>query len=1047
MALSPVRGAALASLSRSLSYDWQPYLYSKSSPRQSLLSNPFPLYGLKVARRATIIAQCVTSRMSFLNSHTQIQALSETRSCGRRVRYEPHSDSYGPRSYAGHGKLLARGSEEFSNIAPRKVSPGRAGSSSKWPLAGCHSVEGATTSECRDASLSQRNLWSRGSEWTPFARDRAHWNSQEWCKGALPSPVMQPIPFQQHWTKRGHLQNVGRPKVNVRSGNGGSANASMEAVRVKTLRRGLMLEIERDQNKNILVVVQRPDGRKNWMTTDQNGTSISIRPQQVNYIVPSSQEYTPADINVFLQNVEAIEDASLLELVWSEMSAENRSLKAEELAELLYMDNGPVECYAAHRLLSMDRIYFRRRKGVDLAFEPRPIQQVEELKSKLDAEEAVRAENQRFVDAMRSFMTNKPGMDPLRWQHDPIVAPALEALRPYALELQGYEKKLAEKYLEMLGVPRLPDAARRLLVRMGVLPRHLNMEVLRSDVLQPFSDEVFNAAKNIVANLPADADEAIRVDLTQLKVYTIDSEDTDEIDDGLSVERLGDGRLRVWIHVADPARWIGPHDALDREAQRRGTSVYLCTGKMTMFPPEMACGPMSLFQGQRCCAMSVSADLMPDGRLGDFQVVNSYIIPTYRLSYEDVGDMLSAAIKEEPELAMLDQAASLRHEMRMSSGGIEISLPESDIKVLNPEADEPEIIMSVVNQNARPRRLVSEMMVLCGEVIARFGGERGLALPYRGQPTPDFPELWEMQGVPKGHCTSVYLRRFMTRSEINCSLPIPHASLALNGYVQFTSPIRRYGDMLAHYQVKAFLRGEKTPYSSDAMEIVMTGVGMRMKEARRLEKGVERYWMLEYLRRQSQDTVMSAVVLRWIRDGESLISILIAKIGFETVMRATRKMKLGEMLDVVVIEADPQRDILRIQEADPYRCAKFDETDQKQAAAVTVNGSLEVEPLASCEDATQSHKDSAAVVATSEADSPNSSIDSSIDSSVSGSVISADDVLVSGERRTSLGSKAEDLVDQAVELAGENGSSEGSVGNGESGGRTVERGETTSLSS
>jgi exoribonuclease-2 len=104
-----------------------------------------------------------------------------------------------------------------------------------------------------------------------------------------------------------------------------------------------------------------------------------------------------------------------------------------------------------------------------------------------------------------------------------------------------------------------------------------------------------------------------RLDLTHLHVYTIDDETTTEIDDGLSVETLSDGRHKLWIHIADPTRWLEPGDSLDLEARSRGTSLYLPTGMIPMFPPVLATGPMSLVQKQVCHALSFVVELDRSG--------------------------------------------------------------------------------------------------------------------------------------------------------------------------------------------------------------------------------------------------------------------------------------------------------------------------------------------------------------------------------------------------------------------------------------------------
>jgi exoribonuclease R len=98
-----------------------------------------------------------------------------------------------------------------------------------------------------------------------------------------------------------------------------------------------------------------------------------------------------------------------------------------------------------------------------------------------------------------------------------------------------------------------------------------------------------------------------------LKVYAIDVDEADELDDALSATRLQDGRIKIWIHVADPARYVTPGSKVDREARRRGTSVFLPTATYPMFPEKLAMEGMSLRQGENCNAVSVSVVLRSDG--------------------------------------------------------------------------------------------------------------------------------------------------------------------------------------------------------------------------------------------------------------------------------------------------------------------------------------------------------------------------------------------------------------------------------------------------
>lgn len=118
----------------------------------------------------------------------------------------------------------------------------------------------------------------------------------------------------------------------------------------------------------------------------------------------------------------------------------------------------------------------------------------------------------------------------------------------------------------------------------------------------------------------------------------------------------------------------------------------------------------------------------------------------------------------------------------------------------NPDALEPQINLYVENQADPAMRLVSEMMILCGEAIATYGSCNNIPLPYRGQSQPNV-DASAFSHLPEGPVRSAALVKIMRAAEYDFRKPIHHAGLGVPGYVQFTSPIRRYMDLLAHYQV------------------------------------------------------------------------------------------------------------------------------------------------------------------------------------------------------------------------------------------------------
>jgi exoribonuclease-2 len=325
-----------------------------------------------------------------------------------------------------------------------------------------------------------------------------------------------------------------------------------------------------------------------------------------------------------------------------------------------------------------------------------------------------------------------------------------------------------------------------------------------------------------------------------------------------------------------------------------------------MLPPELATGPMSLNQGQVCCALSFSIILDEAGAVSEYSIHPSLVKPTYRLTYDDVDEMLQLGLQAEPEISAISEWANKRQTWRQSQGSISIHMPESSIKV-----KDDDVTIEVLDDSPA-RQLVAEMMILTGEVAARYAAEHNVAIPFRNQPQPELPPEEELLQLPAGPVRSCAIRKCMPRSEMSV-LPSRHASLGLETYTQVTSPIRRYTDLLTHFQLKAHLRGEPQPFSADQVQQLMMSVMTAVKEASLVERQTSRYWAIEYLRRRADET-WQALVLRWIREDDSLGVILLEEIGIEFVWRFPRSVELGERLAVRVSHADPREDAIQFQE-------------------------------------------------------------------------------------------------------------------------------------
>uniref|UniRef100_A0A804NB36 RNB domain-containing protein n=2 Tax=Zea mays TaxID=4577 RepID=A0A804NB36_MAIZE len=663
------------------------------------------------------------------------------------------------------------------------------------------------------------------------------------------------------------LRSRRRVRVSAKIGLQGTKELPDNKIVKRTLQKGLLLEFQKDPERSLLAVVERPDGKKNWMVTDQNGVMSSIKPQQVTYVVPGIMNFDYSKIDEFLEKTQNLLDPTILECAWMELSEKDKSITVEEFAEIVYGTKESLESYCAHLLLSRDVVYFVK---------------VEELLRRKLAKEAADKELEEFVHLLKSAkalpMESKPPK--ASWLVEEKVRQKIESLQAYAVDAcDDEQRRLAGNILKAMGFTRTSSAALKLLINVGYFPVHVNLDLFRKD-------------------------------LSTLKVYAIDVDEADELDDALSATRLPDGRIKVWIHVADPTCLVKPHSIIDREAMHRGTSIFLPTTTFPMFPERLAMNSMSLQQGKECKSVTVSVILNLDGSIAEYTLENSVIKPTYMLTYESATELLYMNLEEEEELRILQEAARIREQWRRSQGSIDTAMIEPRIKVSNPDDPEPNINLYVEDQANPAMQLVSEMMILCGEAVAAFGFDNNLPLPYRGHPQSN-TAVSVFSHLPEGPARSFANISVLRAAEMDFQKPVPHGVLGIPGYVQFTSPIRRYVDLLAHYQVKAFLRGDSPPYSAGDLEGMTFIASMHVKVARRLHSNSLRYWLLEYLRRQPKGRKYRALILKFVKD--RMGALLLVEVGMQVTTTISRG-KVGDQVSVTVETAHPRDDILSVRE-------------------------------------------------------------------------------------------------------------------------------------
>ena len=420
-----------------------------------------------------------------------------------------------------------------------------------------------------------------------------------------------------------------------------------------------------------------------------------------------------------------------------------------------------------------------------------------------------------------------------------------------------------------------------------------------------FSAELLLQAEDLVssADQPRPGDEQ-RIDLCGQHCFSIDDEDTLDIDDALAIEELGDGERAIWVHIADPGRLVPEGSPLDLEARRRGSSLYLAQGALPMFPPGLAHGPFSLRMGQRCAAWSLRLLLDEEGGLKDCQVQRSWIRPSYRLSYGDADELIDLAPPEEPAPALLHGLLERRRRWRERRGALFLEQPEGRIRCRGERAE-----LQVVEPSAA-RALVAEAMILSGAAIAELGCRHHLPLPYRSQLPAALPSASELAALDPGPVRHAAIKRCLSRGHVGVTAAA-HFSLGLAAYVQATSPIRRYGDLVVQRQLAAHLEGG-TALGAPALAALLEAIENPVREGIRLSREDQRHWQQVWFEQNPRPS-WAARFLRWLRPQDQLGLVTLEELCIDVPAHCPGGSEPGLALRLKVLEVDSLRDILRLQ--------------------------------------------------------------------------------------------------------------------------------------
>jgi exoribonuclease-2 len=438
----------------------------------------------------------------------------------------------------------------------------------------------------------------------------------------------------------------------------------------------------------------------------------------------------------------------------------------------------------------------------------------------------------------------------------------LGQLREYAIHGEEFSKRdAARALLESLG-SRTRDQQRRcfeLLVAAGVFSPDEPLELHQAGIREKFLDDAIDEAASL--GLDHLLQQPQRRDLTDLTAITIDDAEAEDRDDALSVKETQDGGYRIGVHIADGGSLIPLDGAIDREADRRMATLYLPERNIGMLPPGLASRLGSLDPGETRCAMSLLVSLDATGEIVDSEITPSVVRSHAALSYEEADRALEdQGVEWGGILAGLNVAANALRARRERAGAINIDQAEMIVKV-QPSG---EVEVKVHDRSSPARLLVTELMIMCNSLLAEFCRDNNLPAVYRSQAKPDLsdldlgrpesqaegPVLSDTEGPVLSHAEEALQRYMLTRRLAPAHLgttSMPHAGLGVQAYVQATSPLRRYPDLVIQRQIAHHLTTGEPLYPLEKIASLGQRADVQLRELAQLENSRNKYWFLKYL--------------------------------------------------------------------------------------------------------------------------------------------------------------------------------------------------------
>jgi exoribonuclease-2 len=573
-----------------------------------------------------------------------------------------------------------------------------------------------------------------------------------------------------------------------------------------------------------------------------------------------------------------------------------------ELTKLVFKEVTALNYITTRASLILDRIFFRRdEKG----FIPRKTNEVAERKEEDKKRQKRFSDYKKLVQFLRAKHKDKslPIPESLEFYINQLKMCAAVAAYPDESWYQEIEELLhfiEGQNPEFEG--RIEQRAFHVLYKAGILKKDSNLSFIRHNPRIDFDAIVLAAADKLteIESFKDFTDHSIRLDLTHQKCFTIDDASTNDMDDALFLEETDSG-YNFYVHISDVSYIILKDSILDIEAKKRATSIYAPDREIPMFPPKVSHQLASLVEGKLRPALTVIFQIDHNFQITSADLEPSVIKVAHRYSYDQIDQKLK--LNEEP-FSTIASITNLHEQKRRDDGALPVTKRDAQ-PVLTANGD---IAIVEVDEQSPARALIGEAMVLANIVTANFLHANQIPALYRSQERPEIDPGIDL--IPDGIARDYAQRGKLKRSVVDLH-PMYHATLGTLRYVQSTSPIRRYLDLVLQRQLISFFRSQNPPYSEKDLTLLHQNLDEPLQVAMSVSKESKRFWMLRYLEKYYTDSrsIFGTVV----RTDTKFPIVELDELYINVPARISRPA-LGNRYELKIERVDPRTDFVRLEE-------------------------------------------------------------------------------------------------------------------------------------